>query len=83
MTPASALISVAPEESCAQAKAHELRHLLVLEDHRLVGVVCCRGLAEAPDEEAVRHRMIREIFALPAHATLGEAAAAMRKSSSA
>ena len=81
MTAAPALVAVTPSRLGADADrvaAREGVHrLLVVEDERLVGIVCRCDLERAPAEQ-VAGVMQRDIACIDAAATLGEAAATMR-----
>jgi CBS-domain-containing membrane protein len=81
MTTSRVLASVGPRASVAAAeavaRAHAVRHLPVLEAGRLAGILCRCDLVVAPPEAPVAAHMTREVFALRAGATLGEALAAM------
>src|SRR2546423_2442883 len=80
---ASAIVTVAPDTPWQQAdeRARELgvRHLFVVDNSQLVGVLCRCDLYPEPEEhEGVAARMASNVYALDATATLGEAAAAMK-----
>lgn len=81
MTAAAAIVAVTPSHRCAHADriaAREGVHrLLVLEDGRLVGIVCRCDLQRAP-LEPVQAVMQPDVALIDATATLGEAAAMMR-----
>jgi hypothetical protein len=78
MTLASALIVLSPSATCREgmrlAQRHRLRHLLVVDRYRLVGVIATRDLRGGG---WVADRMTRDIWAVLGDATLGEALAAM------
>jgi len=82
MTGAAAIVAVAPSRRCAEADrvaAREGVHrLLVVEQDRLVGIVCRCDLQRALSEP-VDTVMQREIAIIDSAATLGEAAAMMRE----
>jgi CBS-domain-containing membrane protein len=82
MTGFAALVAVSSVRSCAEADrvaAREYVHrLLVIEDRKLVGIVCRHDLERAAGEQ-VASIMQREIYVIGASATLGEAASAMRE----
>ena len=78
-----AVVTVAPDTPCHDAddRARErgVRHLFVVEDGKLVGVLCRCDLYPEPDvREEVTSRMASDIYVLEPEATLGEAAAAMK-----
>jgi hypothetical protein len=80
---ASAVVTVAPGMSCREAddraRALGVRHLFVVDEGKLVGVLCRCDLYPEPDEhEDVAARMASNVYALEPTATLGEAAAAMK-----
>jgi CBS domain len=82
MTCASALLTVPPELGIAAADrlayAHSVHHLLVMVGGELVGVACRCDLGIGSDgAAAVRDVMARDVYAIHARATLGEAFAAM------
>lgn len=81
MTGVAALVAVPPSCGCTEAEgfaAHEGVHrLLVVDDDRLVGIVCRCDLERARCER-VADVMKRDVYVIPASASLGEAAAAMR-----
>jgi CBS domain-containing protein len=81
MTPAAELVTVAPEVPCAAADAlardADVRHIVVLRDGVLVGVVCRCRLYDARDDAPIGHLIDGTVFALDVDATLGEAAGAM------
>ncbi len=81
MRPASRLLTVPPETSCADADAlareRRVRHLLVTVEERLLGVLCRCDLCPPLPGERVVERMSHEIYAVPPDATLGEATAAL------
>ena len=81
MTAAPAIVAVTPSLRCAEADrvaARESVHrLLVVEDDKLVGIVCRHDLQRALSEQ-VHVAKQREIAIIDARATLGEAAAMMR-----
>lgn len=79
---------VSPEDTLTSAReamhAHRVRHLPVLEDQRLVGVVTLSDLyaAEAilqadPDATPVEQLMARELYAVPPETPLAVVAATM------
>ena len=84
MTPASALITIAPSRSCQDADdlavAANVRHLAVVDEGVLVGVLCRCALHPMPPEGTrVGERMSRDIIAVTRDVTLGQAAAAMAR----
>jgi predicted transcriptional regulator len=83
MTPASMLVAVAPDSSCAQAdeqaRAKDVRHLLVGTLSAPMGVVCRCDLSVAPPDERVETVMRPSLLAIRSDETLGEAAAAMAR----
>jgi signal-transduction protein with cAMP-binding, CBS, and nucleotidyltransferase domain len=61
------------------ARQHGIRHLVVAQGERVVGVVCrCDLVPPVAEDEAVAARMEPLPCAVGVEATLGEAAAAMR-----
>jgi hypothetical protein len=82
MSGVAALVAVASTLSCVEADrvaAREGVHrLLVIEERKLVGIVCRHDLERAPSDRACS-AMQREVYVVDASATLGEAAAAMRE----
>ena len=78
-----AVVTVAPDTPCHEAderaRQHGVRHLFVVEEGKLVGVLCRCDLYPEPDvREEVTARMASDIYVLEPEATLGEAAAAER-----
>jgi acetoin utilization protein AcuB len=82
MTTRGALVTIPLGLSCAEADARArsagIHHLLVTAADRLVGVLCRCDLAAQPPEQPVDAFLARTAFAIGAHATLGEAASAMK-----
>jgi acetoin utilization protein AcuB len=82
MTAAVALATVNPQTPCAVAdevaRSHDVRHLLVVDEGAVIGVLCRCDLFPRPGaDETVADRMSREVFAVPPGATLADAVAAM------
>jgi predicted transcriptional regulator len=80
---ARAVVTVAPDTPCdtADERARELgvRHLFVVDEGKLVGVLCRCDLYPEPEPRAdVATRMASSVYVLDPSATLGEAAAAMK-----
>ncbi|HXU69867.1 MAG TPA: CBS domain-containing protein [Polyangia bacterium] len=80
---AGAVVTVAPDTPCSEAderaRVHGVRHLFVVENEKLVGIICRCDLYPEPDpHEEVSTRMSSNVYALDPAATLGEAAAAMK-----
>jgi CBS domain-containing protein len=83
MTCASVLVAVSPREEVERADAiaveNEVRHLLVVDDGILVGVLCrCDLLPDARPGEVVADRMSTRVLAVPPEASLATAAAVMK-----
>jgi CBS domain-containing protein len=82
MTPAALLATISPRTLCRAAdeiaRARDVRHLLVVSDGRLHGVLCRCDLFPADDTPAVT-RLAEDQFAIVADAPLGTALAAMRE----
>ena len=79
---AHAVVTVAPDTPwrSADERARQLgvRHLFVVDDGKLVGVLCrCDLYPEPGPHEGVAARMASQVYVLDPSATLGEAAAAM------
>src|SRR5207248_3205559 len=82
MTRASALVTVAPEtfyvEAEELARNKDVRHLVVVADGRVTGILCRCDLVPSADPNArIGVRMSLDVFAISTTATLGEALAAM------
>jgi predicted transcriptional regulator len=81
MTLGNALVTVAPDDGVAAAdelaRRHEIRHLPVVEEGRLLGIVCRCDLVPPSPLGRVGDRMTRDVFVVPPAARLGEALGAM------
>jgi len=71
------------EEAYERMRAQRIHHLVVLEDHRVVGVVSERDLGGARGASLRRNRLVSEVMSAavvtaPADATLRQAANLMR-----
>lgn len=80
---AGAIVAVAPDTPCSaaeqRARTHGVRHLFVVDEGKLVGVMCRCDLYPEPDpRDEVATRMASDVYVLDPAATLAEAAAAMR-----
>ena len=80
---AGAVVTVSPDTPCHEAderaRALGVRHLFVVDEGKLVGVLCRCDLYPEPEEhEGVAARMASHVYALDPTSTLGEAAAAMK-----
>ena len=81
---AGAVVTVAPDTPCLEAddraRALGVRHLFVVDEGKLVGVLCrCDLYPEPAAHEDVAARMAKTVYVLEPTATLGEAAAAMKE----
>ena len=82
MTREPALVTVSPQCSCVTAHAiaehNHVRHLLVVHNEALVGVICrCQTLETGRNADPVSEWMSRRIGVVNSSATLAEAAATM------
>lgn len=80
---AAAVVTVAPDTPCSEAderaRALGVRHLFVVEDEKLVGVLCRCDLYPEPSPRAsVGERMASHVYVAEPSTTLAEAAAAMK-----
>jgi acetoin utilization protein AcuB len=76
------VISIAPENTVASAREAlrngEIRHLVVIEGKRVVGVVTVNDLARAADDQPVSAVMSRHVVTIESNATIRRAAGVMR-----
>jgi hypothetical protein len=82
MTTAFALATVGPATPCTAAdeiaRRHDVRHLVVVDAGRVVGVLCRCDLYPRPRaKERVADRMSSDVLAVPPLATLGDVVAAL------
>jgi predicted transcriptional regulator len=81
MTPASALVTVAPSLTCDEAdelaRSNGVHHLLVASAGRLVGVVCRCDLRQDLSDAPISGLLKTDVFAIGAHEPLAAAARAM------
>ena len=76
------VISIAPENTVAAARealrTGEIRHLVVMEGKRIVGVVTVNDLARAADDQPVSAVMSRHVVTIDSNATIRRAAGVLR-----
>jgi predicted transcriptional regulator len=82
MTMASALTTVGPDTPAGRAdeiaRGADVRHLLVLDQGHVAGVICRCDLVDAAPDRPVGELACSEIFAIASNGTIGDAATAMR-----
>ncbi|HUJ15863.1 MAG TPA: CBS domain-containing protein [Thermoanaerobaculia bacterium] len=73
-----AIVSISPEANIAEAREklrmNDIRHLVVIENHQVVGVLSDRDLAGRSDDQRVADVMTKTIATISPRATLRQAA---------